>query len=326
MLIFDNDEYIFWNKAKIVLPFGDNPRVAEVTFYVFASKQDGSTGSPTSEDFRILDSGSNATGMFGGAKIYYEIHGEGFPCILIMGLAADVNWWTQDVIDAYSQNFKTIIFDNRGAGRTDKPEMDYSVKMFADDTIGLMDVLNIKKAHISGASMGGMIAQIIAINYPERVEKLILCCTHCGGSKAVPPSDEVLQMMMKPDKELTPEEMLNQIIPLCFTENFIKSNPDFIESYKQQMLKTPMPIDSYERQLKAVMNFRTGVKLKKISAPTLIVHGKEDILVPPENAEILLNRIPNAKRIMIDDAAHLLFQPDPEKLIKAVTEFLLEKI
>jgi len=258
-------------------------------------------------------------------EMYYEIHGEGFPCILIMGLAADVNWWTPDVIDAYSQNFKTIIFDNRGAGRTDKPVMNYTVKMFADDTVSLMDILNIERAHIIGASMGGMIAQEIALNYPERVEKLVLCCTHCGGSKQVLPSDEILQQMMTP-RELTPEELVNEIIPLVFTENFIKNNSDFIESYKLRMLKTPIPIDSYQRQVQAIGNFSTGMRLKKIEAPTLIVQGKEDILVPPENAEVLAKRIPNTKVILLENAAHILFQPDPDKISKEIIGFLTEKI
>jgi len=256
--------------------------------------------------------------------MYYEIHGEGFPYVMIIGLAADVNWWIPEVIEPSSQNFKTIIFDNRGAGRTDKPKIKYSIKMMADDTVGLMDALKIEKAHIFGASMGGMIAQEIALTYPERVERLVLCCTHCGGSKQVFPSNEIVQMMATP-REVSPEELVNDIIPLVYTEDFIKNNPDFIETYKQRMLKTPIPLDSYQRQTQATMSFSSGMRLKRIKAPTLILQGKEDVLVPPENAEVLAKRIPNAKVVLFDNAAHLLFQPDPERVNNTTIEFLTEK-
>ncbi|MFW9882281.1 MAG: alpha/beta fold hydrolase [Candidatus Thorarchaeota archaeon] len=258
-------------------------------------------------------------------NIYYEIHGEGFPVIMIMGLSGDVNWWTSEIIKPTSQNFKTIIFDNRGAGRTDKPKIEYSIKMFADDTIGLMDALNIERAHIDGASMGGMIAQEIAINYPERVEKLVLCCTHCGGSKQILPSNEILQRMADP-RERTPEEYVDEIVPLIFTEDFIKDNPKFVDSYRQKMLMTPIPFDSYQRQVRAIMSYSSAMKLKKIMAPTIIFHGTEDVVVPPGNAEILAKRIPNAKVVMLDDAGHILFQPNPERVVNTTIEFLLGNI
>ena len=231
-------------------------------------------------------------------NIYYEIHGEGFPYVMISGSPCDVNWWIPEQIEAPSKYFKTIIFDNRGSGRTDKSVMDYSIKM---------------------------IAQEIALNYPERVEKLVLCCTHCGGSKQVYPSNEIIQMMMTPRK-MTPEELVNEILSLCFKDDFFKNNPDFIESYKQRILKIPISLDSYQRQVSAEMGFSTAMRLKKIEAPTLILHGTEDVLVPPKNAEILAKRIPGAKMIMLDKTAHFLFQPYPERVSIMINDFLTEKI
>lgn len=258
-------------------------------------------------------------------NINYEIHGDGFPYIMIMGLGGDLNWWTPEIIEPSAQYAKTIIFDNRGAGRTDKPKTDYTIKIFAEDTIALMDALNIEKAYINGASMGGMVAQEIAINYPERVEKLVLCCTHCGGSKQILASMEILQRMADP-RERTSEEWVDEIIPLCFTESFIKSDPDYIEYYRKRMLMTPIPFDSYQRQIKALMSYSSGLKLKHIKAPTLICQGKEDVVCPPGNAEVLAKRIPNSKVLMIENAGHLLFKPNPEIIINAVREFLLAEI
>ncbi len=258
-------------------------------------------------------------------NIYYEIHGEGFPLIDINGLAADVSWWLPEIIEAHANHFKTIIFDNRGAGRTDKPDIPYSIKMMADDTIGLMDALNIEKAHILGGSLGGFIAQEIAINNPEKVEKLVLCCTHCGGSKQVLPSNEVLQKMMA-IQGLPPEKFIDTILSYCFTDDFIENNPDFVESYRKRILEHVIPHHAYLHQVEANMSFSSGMKLKKIKAPTLIMHGREDLIIPWQNAEILANRIPNAKAIILDNAAHLLFQPNPEAVIEPTIDFLIRKV
>lgn len=252
-------------------------------------------------------------------NIYYEIHGNGFPLVMILGLSCDVNWWTPELIETIAEDFKTIIFDHRGVGRTDKPEIDYSIKMFAADTIGLMDGLNIQKAHILGYSMGGLIAQEITLNYPEKVEKLVLCSTNCGGTKSLAPSNEVMDFLINPPEEVI--ERINGFIPLLFTKNFIENNPNFIESYKQQLLKTPIQLTSYLRQVRA-MSFNSAKRLKEIETPTLILQGKEDILIPPGNAEILAKGISGAKLFMLDNVAHLFFQPDPENVINLIKEFL----
>ena len=255
-------------------------------------------------------------------NMYYEIHGDGFPLVMIMGLGANIDWWTSDMIEACSQYFKTIIFDNRGAGRTDKPEIDYSIKMFADDTAGLMDVLNIERAHVLGASMGGSIAQELVLNYPEKVEKLVLGCSACGGSKQIIPSLDVLEQFTGRLDAMDPEKVVQDVIPLLFTEVFTKNNPNFIESYKQKLLVSVMPSDAYQRQLNAVMGFNSYRRLKKIQAPTLIIHGKKDILSPVENAEILAEKIPGAKLLLLENAGHSYHQPDPDKVINAILEFL----
>lgn len=254
--------------------------------------------------------------------MYYEVHGDGFPLVMIMGLGANVDWWTSDMIEECSQHFKTIIFDNRGAGRTDKPEIDYSIKMFADDTAGLMDALNIKRAHVLGASMGGSIAQELVLNYPEKVEKLILGCSSCGGSKQIMPALDILEQLTSSLKDSSPEEVVQETLPLLFTEDFIKNNPEFMESYKQRLLISPIPADAYQRQLKANLAFNSYRRLKKIEAPTLVIHGKKDILNPAENSEILAEKIPGAKLLLLDNAGHSYHQPNPEKVISSILEFL----
>lgn len=255
-------------------------------------------------------------------EMYYEIHGKGFPIVMIMGLSANTEWWTDDLLESLGEEFKLIIFDNRGAGKTEKTNRDYSIKMLADDTVALMDGLKIEKFHVLGVSMGGMIAQELVLNYPERVENLILGCTHCGGSKQILPSQKVIDVLSQDRDNMTPEELINGTIPLLFTEDFIKNNPEFIKSYRQELLKSPISAESFEQQMKAILSFNTCLKLKKITCPTLIIHGKKDILVPHENAGILNKRIANSKVILIDEAAHSFFQPNPEMVVNEIISFL----
>jgi len=258
----------------------------------------------------------------GDISIYYEIHGDGFPLVMIMGLSANIDWWDPRLIQETSKKYKTVIFDNRGAGRTDKPKVVYTIQMFAHDTAGLMDALKIKRAHILGISMGGMIAQELALNYPQKVEKLVLCSTNCGTTKSVQPSPQVLALLMRPREGLTDEEIVNNTIPVLFTEDFVKSNADYMKEVTQRLLKAPIPADAYQRQIGAIMKFDTYQRLPKIKTPTLVMHGKKDILSPSENAKMIADRIPGAKLALFDNTGHALFSQEPEKVNKTLLDFL----
>ncbi len=254
-------------------------------------------------------------------NVCYEVQGKGFPLVMIMGLSANMDWWDQSLIEEISKKYKTLIFDNRGAGRTDAPKIDYSIKMFADDTARLMDNLKIQKAHILGISMGGMIAQEFALTYPQRVEKLILCSTNCGASKSVQPAPKILNLLMS-GASGTPEEIVKNTIPILFTEDFVKGSPDYMKRVTEQLMKAPITQDAFTRQVKAIMAWDTYTQLPKIKAPTLVMHGKKDILIPPENAKILADRIPGAKLAYFEKSAHALFSQETDKVVNTMLKFL----
>jgi len=253
--------------------------------------------------------------------VYYEVYGEGFPLIMIMGLGGNIDWWDPRLIHELSNKFKLVIFDNRGAGRTDISDKKYTIKLFANDTAGLMDALGISQAHVFGISMGGMIAQELVLNQPEKVEKLVLCSTNCGGTKSVLASQEILGMLTTDRSAFSPEEIVRVTIPILFTEEFIKNNPDFLELAIQQMLRAPISNEAFTRQLNAIMEFNTYKRLSQIRVPTLVLHGKRDVLVPPENGPILAKAIPNAKFVYFENSAHGLIE-EMEKAISIVLDFL----
>ena len=254
-------------------------------------------------------------------QTYYEVHGEGFPLVMIQGLSANTGWWDPRWIQTLSERFKVVAFDNRGAGRTELSGKEYSIRLFADDTAALMDALGIPEAHVLGISMGGMIAQELALNHPRKVEKLILCSTYCGGEKSVQPSDEVMQTLMPDRGALTVEEVARMTIPLLLTEKFLKSNPGVEEFVFQQITRTPISPQAFARQLNAIMNFNSWDRLPYIKAPTLILQGKQDILTPPQNAPILNKAIPGSRLVYFEDSAHGLIE-QTEEVLAAILDFL----
>lgn len=253
-------------------------------------------------------------------NMYYEIHGEGFPLVMILGAVQNIFWWHHNLINKLSEKFKVILFDNRGAGRTDKPRIDYSIKLFVDDTVGLMNALKIEKAHVFGHSMGGCIAQELVINYPEKVGKLILCATSCGGPKAV--KGDQGSLITRQWKQYKIFELVNSIMEIFFTEEFIQNNPEEVKEIYQKIVKNPIPIHAFRRQLSAESAHNAWRKLKGIKSPTLILHGKKDRDESSQNADILADIIPGSKKIIFEDSSHGIHLDNVEKFAQVMLDFL----
>ena len=254
-----------------------------------------------------------------GIKIYYEIHGKGDPLVLIMGLRRNAEWWYCQ-IPALPEHFKVIAFDNRGAGRSDKPRMDYSIRLFADDTAALMEALDIKSAHVLGISMGGYIAQELAINYPDKVRSLILGCTGCGGERAVLMSPERMEKFAAIEG-LTPEEVLRKNMDIYFSDKFIQEHPEKVGEFMEVSFRYPQPPEFFERQFAACLKHDTVDRLHHISDPTSIMAGDDDPLVPSENSRILKELMPGAELHFFPGSRHCFFIEDADAFNKKVTSF-----
>ncbi len=245
----------------------------------------------------------------GGVELYYEVMGNGKPLVMIMGLTANSKWWPPQLLDALAEQFKVIIFDNRGAGRSSRSDDPFNMMTMADDTIGLMDALGVDNAHLLGVSMGGMIAQEIALNYPQRVDKLVLCATAPGGAKTVLKPEVIANMVQS--NQLPLEDREKFIVDVLFTEDFVTENADLVEEYCERLREYPMDPPYIMRQTEAVVGFDSFHRLGDIKASTLVIGGSEDKLLPPENSRLIAENITGAKLIILEGMGHaVMAEPD----------------
>ncbi len=256
----------------------------------------------------------------GDVVLYYEIHGEGTPLLLIAGLGSDCLSWG-GVVAKLAAHFKVIVFDNRGVGRSEAPEKSYAVGEMTSDAIRLLDHLKIKKAHILGHSMGGFIAQEMAIHHPERVERLVLAST------AAVSSERNNTLFLEFYKELRtgadPETWILKWVRWLFSPERL-SCKTFIDAFVKNRLKDPFPQQArgLKGQIDAIALFDSREKLGRVKAETLVLHGREDILILPGEAEALAKGISGSAFQYIKGAAHCLHIENRHVFVRAVVEFL----
>lgn len=256
----------------------------------------------------------------GDLKIRYELKGSGYPLVLIMGFSGSMDWWDVEFIDALAEKYRVLVFDNRGAGRTvTPPEGDFTLEMFAGDTKLLMDKLGIDRAHVFGFSMGGIIAQALALRYPEKVSRMVLAGTFCGGRETVMPSPEVSKMLMDTGGGI--DGMCARTLQLMFPERFVAENPGFAAGFIERCKSAPITAHNARRQLVASMKTGTWQRLPEIKIPVLVATGTEDILISPENSRILAGRIPGAQLVEYADSGHCFMSTAREKCLKDTIDF-----
>ena len=257
-----------------------------------------------------------------GVRLFYQETGppDAPPLVLIMGWGGDHTAWALQA-PAFAAEHRVIAFDNRGAGQSDVPDAPYTIPGMAADVAGLMDALGIPRAHICGASMGGMIAQELALREPDRVRTLGLHCTTAGidayGRFLI---DTLLAVKARADRE----ENVRAIMPWILCRKTMAERPEFIRFWIERALAYPYPIglEGLSRQADAIRGHDTAARLGEIRVPTLITTGAEDILVPPVSSRDLHARIPGSELATIEDAGHLHFIEQAERFNATCLEFL----
>jgi 3-oxoadipate enol-lactonase len=252
-----------------------------------------------------------------GTKIYWDEQGQGPPILLIMGLGYTSAMWHR-THPALSQHFRTIVFDNRGVGLSDVPPGPYSIATMASDAAAVLDAAGVARAHVLGVSMGGMIAQEFALQYPARTRSLILGCTAAGGPSAVRAESKVVDVLMA--RGMTPEQAREAILPYIYDAATPRRKIDEDIRVRQPWLPSP---EGYMAQLLAILAWESYSRIAQITAPTLVIHGKSDALVPPGNGELIAGRIPGAKLVLLEHASHLFFTDQTEAAHREILEFLL---
>jgi 3-oxoadipate enol-lactonase len=253
-----------------------------------------------------------------GARIFWEEEGAGDPVLLVMGLGYPAAMWFR-LLPYLTDAYRTIRFDNRGVGATGVVDGPYSLEQMADDGAAVLNEVGVDSAHVVGASMGGFIAQELALRHPGRVRSLVLACTGPNGPEAAPPSPEALQMLAA-RTSMTPRQAAEAALPFIYAAATPRERID--EDIAVRM-RQPTEPEGYARQLQAVMAHRgTYGRLPSIAVPTLVVHGRTDRLVVPGNATVLAERIPGARLQWIDQASHVFFTDQPEVAGRALRAFL----
>ena len=259
-----------------------------------------------------------------GIEIYYEIHGTGHPLVLIAGLSYS-HWQWHKMMPGLAEQFCVILFDNRGIGQTDKPDGPYSASMLAADTAGLLEALDVERATVMGHSMGGFVAQELALERPDLVSELILAATHFGGPDHVPITEEAMAVFA--DISGDPVERFRRGLAVSTAPGFAEENPGIIEEWMAYRVQNPIEQGPYQAQLAVGMGLVSeeaayAHRLHRVQAPTLILFGEHDKVVPPANAQLLADKIPDSAVNILPDAGHFFPLETPDAAVQAIVDFL----
>lgn len=259
------------------------------------------------------------TATCNGVDLYHEVHGEGEPLLCVMGLATDTLAWALQV-PAWSAEYRTIIFDNRDVGRSGYVEEEYDVADMARDALALADHLGLDSFHLLGMSMGGMIAQEMALAAPERVRTLQLVVTFGGGGRW---ARERARLWLKDVAGHTREDMIDELLLLCLSERSFE-NRDFVTFLRNAMLANPNPQrpEGFARQLMATTRHETRDRLGRLEMPVHVIGAGHDVLVPVWKSRELAALIPGAELTVLEGAAHGCNLERAEEFNGAVLDWL----
>jgi 3-oxoadipate enol-lactonase len=252
----------------------------------------------------------------GPVKLAYEVRGSGPPLLLIQGLGYG-RWGWEPVVDPLAEDFHVAFYDNRGIGGSDIPPGPYTARQLAEDAVAVLEAAGMERADVVGTSLGGMVAQELAIAFPERINRLVLACTTPGGPSSHPMPQQTVDLMQTAPS-LPPETALRR-----FVENALSPGvaEELVERIVALRLANPFDPAGWQAQAAAGATFDAFDRLGSIQAPTLVVTGDQDVVVDPRNSELLAAGIPQARLERVT-GGHLFFWEDPDRFVSLVKDFL----
>jgi pimeloyl-ACP methyl ester carboxylesterase len=312
MLRSDNQKTNF-----VILLFLSTILIASISLTPYSSSASNDANSLDVQDIPIQKI------QVGDIDIAYKVFGKGDPILLITGSSSVMDTWSPTLLRDLSSNHTVIIFNHRGVGNTTAGTKPFSIEQFANDTAGLLDALKIQKADVVGSSMGTFIAQELTLLHPEKVNRLMLVAASCGGEENIPRSPEVVKIWS--DFVYNRTHDATKFLSLFFPESWIRSHPNNLSPSPSKEI---VPLNTSIQQFEIVEDwFATnwsGVcnELSKVTIPTLVVTGTEDVSVPAANSLIIAQKIPGAWLVQIKEAGHGLMYQYPEKLSSVIQTFL----
>jgi 3-oxoadipate enol-lactonase len=273
----------------------------------------------------VTELAQSGTVRANGQELYYELHGEGPPLILVMGIGYDSSLWTLAQVPVLSTQFQVILVDNRDAGRSSKAIQPYKIADMADDLAGLLNALGIQRSHLLGLSMGGMIALEFALRHRDRLDRLVLAGTGAAPARSAVDPIQVWSWVKANDE--TGEVFGGQQFVSLFSTAFLR-NHEAVRDTAALLASNPYPMspEAYGRQANAYRQFDALDRLAAITAPTLVVVGEQDLLTPPWIAREVAEAIPGARFEVIrgDGSSHLVPIECPNEFNRLVLAFLSE--
>ena len=260
-----------------------------------------------------------------GQQLYYEVHGDGPPLLLVMGIGYDSSLWTLAQVPALSTQFRVVLVDNRDAGRSSRARHPYRIADMADDLAGLLDALGIQRSHLLGLSMGGMIAQEFALRHADRLDRLVLTGTGAAPARSAVDAIQIWRWIKANDA--TGKVFGEQQFVSLFSTAFLRNHQAVLDT-AELLASNPYPMspEAYGRQADAYVHFDALDRLGAITAPTLVVVGEQDLLTPPWVARELADAIPGARFEVIVGAgsSHVAPIERPDEFNRLVSNFLAE--
>lgn len=256
-----------------------------------------------------------------GVRLAYEEHGEGEPLLFVQGLGYDRKGFGP-LPHLLAEDFHVVVFDNRGVGDSDVPEGPYSVPMLASDAIAVLDAAGIESANVLGVSLGGFVAQELALSSPERVRKLLLCSTAPSLQPPCYPVPERGMQAMAAFATMEREAGLRLMVENSLGDHGVRERPELVEEIYRYRLERAPTLAAWQAQAAASATFDVYERVAEITAPTLVVHADDDMVVDFRNGQILAERIPGARLEVVPDRGHLVIWEEGELLAPIVREFL----
>jgi pimeloyl-ACP methyl ester carboxylesterase len=253
----------------------------------------------------------------GGRRLFHQRRGAGAPLLLIQGMSGTHLAWGDPLLSALQRSFDVITYDHRGIGRSDPVTDSFSIADLADDAAGLLDALRLESAHVLGISMGGMVAQELALRHRERVRTLTLGCTYCGGPQGRLADEPVLRRLSAATRSGDRELAIRTNFEVNMSAAFAAEASNY-EPFRAMAMSLPVPLPVVLLQIEAIATHDTSARLPGLDVPALVIHGAEDQMIPVSNGRLIASLVPGARLEVLDGVGHMFWWEQPDRTAELV--------